>query len=84
MPGRFAPLARRLILPLLLIHSAAQAEPAAPLPSEARVEAWCDDVGNRLFSVSARFCKGLGLQPGDSPSVEGRALVRLDRAPGPR
>ncbi len=83
MSARFFSVARRCLWPLALLQGTATAEPSAPLPSEARVAAWCEDVGQRLYSVSPDFCKQLGLRPGDESSVEGRALVRLDRPPRP-
>lgn len=44
---------------------------------------WCDEIGHRLFSVSAAFCKASALKPSGASSVGGRPLMVLDHPPRP-
>jgi len=56
-----------------------------PLPvkaaENAKQVAWCEQLGRRLKSVDAAFCRSLPLVAGEARSHEGRSLFILEQAP---
>lgn len=63
--------------------SGASAAPPATRSEDDTARRWCREVGGLLSSVTPEFCNGSGLRPGSMTSVEGRALMVLDRPPHP-
>ena len=47
----------------------------------AKQNAWCEQLGKRLKSVDAAFCRSLPFVAGEARSHEGRSLFMLERPP---
>ena len=67
---------------LMLTLGCARAEFGA-VGAEQVKQRWCSEIGARLHSVSGKFCARSGLMPSALTSVDGRALIVLDRRPTP-